>query len=128
MSTTNDPALSRLDPDSNAFDEIPVRTNPVQTQGFLRTWFASSADLRSTADTNNVEWGIYWVTPASVILLFVLGTMSAIGHHFHYSALHGTIVGTEIEQRWASWIGSGFSFFTKVTLTAAIGISRTQWV
>lgn len=128
MSTTNDPALSRLDPDSNAFDEIPVRTNPVQTQGFLRTWFASSADLRSTADTNNVEWGIYWVTPASVILLFVLGTMSAIGHHFHYSALHGTIVGTETQQRWALWIGSGFSFFTKVTLTAAIGISRTQWV
>lgn len=128
MPTTNDPALSRLDPDSNAFDEIPVRTSLVQRPGFLRTWFASSEDLRATADTNNVEWGIYWVTPASVILLFVLGTMSAIGHHFHYSALHGTSVGSETAQRWASWIGSGFSFFTKVTLTAAIGISRTQWV
>lgn len=128
MPISNDPALSRLDPDSNAFDEIPGRTSPVRTQGFLRTWFASSADLRSTADTNDVEWGIHWVTPASVILLFVLGTLSAIGHHFHYAALHDTRVGSETQQRWASWIGSGFSFFTKVTLTAALGISRTQWV
>lgn len=128
MPITNDPAMSRLDPDSNTFDEIPMHTSPVQTQGFLRTWFASSADLRLAADTNDVGWGIHWSTPASVILLFVLGTMSAIGHHLHYKALHDTIVGTETEQRWASWIGSGFSFFTKVTLTAALGISRTQWV
>lgn len=128
MPITNDPALSRLDPDSNAFDEINDRTDPVKTQGFLQTWFASSADLRSTADTNNVEWGIHWLTPASVVLLFALGTISAVGHHLHFSALHDTTVGTEIEQRWASWIGSGFSFFTKVTLTAAMGISRTQWV
>lgn len=128
MAITDDPALARLDPDSTAVSKIPSRARPGQTHGFLRTWLASSGDLRSAADTNDVEWGIHWFTPASVILLFFLGTMAAIGHHFHYNALHYTTVGTEAQQRGASWIGSGLSFFTKVTLTAALGISRKQWV
>lgn len=128
MAITHDPATSRLDPDSCGVHEIHGPTRPVQTPGFLRTWFASSADLRSTADTNDTQSGIHWFTPTSVILLFILGTTSAIAHHLHYNALHHTTVGTGAEQRWALWIGSGLSFFTKVTLTAALGISRTQWV
>lgn len=127
MATTDDPAMSPLDPGSDV-DEIHDRTHPAQPYGILRTWLASSADLRSTANTNDVQWGIHWSTPASVILLFILGTTSAIGHHLHYDALHGTKVGTEAQQRWAFCIGSGLSFFTKVTLTAALGLSRTQWV
>lgn len=106
----------------------PSGTRPVREYGFIRTWLATSTDLRSTSDPTNVEWGIHWYTPVSIILLLLVGTATAIAHHVFYSLLHDTVVGDEVRQRWTSWIGSGLSFLTKVTLTAALGISRTQWV
>ncbi|KAL0639037.1 hypothetical protein Q9L58_001919 [Maublancomyces gigas] len=106
----------------------PHGTRPAEQRGLSRTWFATAADLRPPADSNEVTRGIYRPTPVLIILLLLLGTAAAIGHHLFYSALHNTTVGNETRQRWTLWIGSGLSFLTKVCLTAAIAISRTQWL
>lgn len=45
-----------------------------------------------------------------------------------YRTLHGSRVGDEARQRWVFWIGSSLSFLTKVSLSAVLGVSRTQWV
>lgn len=99
----------------------------VTKNGFFRTWFATSANLQPTPDTA-VKWGIHWVTPVTIISMFLLGTMSAIGHHVFYSELHDTLAGNEARQRWVFWIGSSMGFLTKVSLSAVVGMSRTQWV
>lgn len=133
MYDTRDP-LSREPDDptiplaSNYADKSPHGTRSVEKLGFFRTWFATSTDLHRSADPTEVQWGIYWLTPGSIILCLIVGIAASIGHHSFYSALHHTTVGNEQRQRWTLWIGSGLSFLSKVMLTAALGTSRTQWV
>lgn len=143
----NSASFSRQDPDSadnpishllpgseippfrySANESPPSGTRPVKKHGFIRTWLATSTDLRPTGDPTSIEWGIHWYTPVSMLLLLFMGVAAAITHHLFYSFLHNTTVGGEFQQRWTLWIGSALGFLTKVTLTAALGISRTQWV
>lgn len=119
---------SRNLPENSADGSRPLETPPVQKSGFIRTWLATSTDLRPTDDPSDIEWGIHWYTPVSMIVLLLVGTSTAITHHLIYKTLHDEPVGGALQQRWTSWIGSGLGFLTKVTLTAALGISRTQWV
>lgn len=132
-----DPAdnpVSHLLPDSSnspaySVDESrPLETPLVKKPGFIRTWLASATDLRPTSDPTDIEWGIHWYTPVSIVILLLVGTSTAITHHLINTSLHDQAVGDAVQQRWTSWIGSGLGFLTKVTLTAALGISRTQWV
>lgn len=117
------------DPPAYSADEgPPLETPPVKKPGFIRSWLATSTNLRPTSDPSDIEWGIHWYTPVSIVLLLLVGTSTAITHHLIYTALDAQAVGGAVQQRWTSWIGSGLGFLTKVTLTAALGISRTQWV
>ncbi|KAL0632207.1 hypothetical protein Q9L58_008917 [Maublancomyces gigas] len=131
--STNNP-VSHLQPDSNAppaysCDENPASgPRPVKKSGFIRSWLATSSSLRPTGDPTDIAWGIHWYTPVSIVLLLLLGTSTAVIHHLIYSSLHEQEVGNADRQRWTLSTGSGLSFLTKVTLTAALGISRTQWV
>lgn len=95
---------------------------------FLRTWLATSADLRPTLDSDAVKWGIHWYTPVSIVLLLLLGIMGATAHHGFYRQLHGKIVGDEDQQRRVIWIGTSMGFLAKMSFTAVLAISRTQWV
>lgn len=106
---------------------IPSFTLPVRS-GFMRKWFATSTELRPSQGSQQTQWGIHWYTPASVILMLVLGIASATGHHVFYNMLDGTAAGDEGEQRWVTWIGTGLAFFTNAALASVLGISRTQWL
>lgn len=103
---------------------------PVTKNGFFRTWFATSADLRATHDSGPVIWGIHWYTPVSIVLLLLLGIVSTVAQHFLYSSLHDKDVAKDSEsfQQWVSLTGSSLGFLTKVCFTAVLGITRTQWV
>lgn len=103
---------------------------PVTKNGFFRTWFATSADLRATHGSDAVIWGIHWYTPVSIALLLLLGIASTVAQHLFYSSLHDTDVakGSESDQQWVSLTGSSLGFLTKVCFTAVLAISRTQWV
>lgn len=100
----------------------------MKKSSFIQSWLATSSSLRPTSDPTDITWGIHWYTPVSILVLLLLGTSSAILHHIIFSNLHERLVGDAYRQRWTSWIGSSLGFLTKVALTAALGISRTQWV
>lgn len=129
-----DNAVSHLLPEPTnqlaySTDESPPLESPsVEKPGLIQTWLATSTDLRPTGDPSDIKWGIHYHTPLSIVLLLLVGTSTAITHHLIYKSLHETTVGGALQQRWTLWIGSGLGFLTKVTLTAALGISRTQWV
>lgn len=120
---------SRDPPEYSSVESPPNVTLPAAKRpGFFPFWLATSSSLRPTGDPTDIAWGIQWHTPVSIIFLLLLGTSAAILHHLIYSNLHLAIVGDATRQRWTLWLGSGLSFLTKVALTAALGISRTQWV
>jgi hypothetical protein len=45
--------------------------------------------------------GVYWRSPVSMIALFLLGILMAIGHHLYYASLRSKEVGNDNEQQWA---------------------------
>lgn len=54
------------------------------------------------------------------------GLLLAIGHHFYYTSLHGTIVESQDQQEWFFRIGTGMAFLTRAFLSAAIGLACSQ--
>lgn len=50
-------------------------------------------------DPNGTERGIYWFSPTSMILSYLVGLAAAIGQHVFYSELVGTYVGTINDQQ-----------------------------
>lgn len=129
MSDNHDPASAfQFSRDISANEHLLDHKTSTAKTGFFRAWFATSTDLRPTPDSREVKWGIHWYTPVTIVLLLVLGIASATAHHFFYSHLHDETVGDEGRQRWVFWIGSSLGFFTKVSFTSVLAISRTQWV
>lgn len=110
----------------------PISTDPplpVGTKhGFTQNWFASSADLKPSPNSNIAQWGIYWYTPVTMAFLFILGVGSAVAHHVYYSKLHGTAAGDAYKQQWVIQIGTGLAFLSRAALVSVLGISRTQWL
>ncbi|KAI6263723.1 hypothetical protein MCOR27_002085 [Pyricularia oryzae] len=68
--------------------------------------------------------------PAIILLFFVIGVGSAVGHHLYYRSLNGREVSSEQEQQWAIRIGTGLAFSAKVALVSSIVLAYTQrlWV
>lgn len=96
-----DTPMSHLLPESEiprpvySADERPSGgTHQVRKPGFFRTWLATASSLRPTRDPTDIKWGIHWYTPVSIIFLLLVGTTTAIGHHFFYRWLHGRVVGS----------------------------------
>ena len=57
---------------------------------FRRTYSYSPNNLsRQGEPKNKVPWKIGMVTPAKMIISFILGVAFAAGHHFYYSRLEG---------------------------------------
>jgi hypothetical protein len=57
---------------------------------------------------------------------WLIGVGLAIGHHFYYYSLNGTIVPGQSQQEWSLRIGTGLAFLTKTFLTTAVGIACVQ--
>ncbi|KAL3478958.1 hypothetical protein BJX99DRAFT_93954 [Aspergillus californicus] len=70
--------------------------------------------------------GIHWRMPTAMCSCWLLGIGLAIGHHFYYASLDGTLVGSQSQQEWSSRIGTGLAFLTKTFLTTAVGIACVQ--
>lgn len=65
-----------------------------------------------------------------MIGLFVVGIALALGHHFYYQSLNGTLVTSDTRQEWAIRIGTAFAFLTHSSLVASAGTAYAQrlWV
>lgn len=60
----------------------------------------------------------------------LLGVGFALGHHFYWMSLDGTVVPSEADQEWAKRFGIAFAFLTQSALTMSVGMAYTQrvWV
>lgn len=60
----------------------------------------------------------------------LLGIGFALGHHFYWSSLDGTVVPSDTDQEWSSRLGIAAAFLTQSALTLAVGAAYTQriWV
>lgn len=76
-------------------------------------------------DAKPVHWGVNWRSPTTMIILFILGTILAIGHHFYYQFLDGKVV-IEASQEWNFRFGTAFAFLTKTMFAAAVGFAYNQ--
>ncbi|KAL4744153.1 hypothetical protein BDV11DRAFT_165839 [Aspergillus similis] len=57
---------------------------------------------------------------------WIIGLGLALGHHFYYFSLNGTIVPGQTQQEWSLRIGTGLAFLTKTFLTTSVGIACVQ--
>lgn len=86
---------------------------------------------QSSQDTQKTtRWQIHWRAPALIAGLLFAGIALALGHHFYYMSLNGTVVSSDTRQEWALRFGSAFAFLTQSSLVASAGVSYTQrlWV
>ncbi|KAL4883789.1 hypothetical protein BJY04DRAFT_24461 [Aspergillus karnatakaensis] len=70
--------------------------------------------------------GIYWRMPTAMTVCWFVGVGLAIGHHFYYYSLDGTIVPGQSQQEWSLRIGTGLAFLTKTFLTTAVSMACVQ--
>jgi hypothetical protein len=66
------------------------------------------------------KWGVTWHRQPMYMLLFALtGVLLALGHHFFYKSLNGTLSGSDRQQQWAHTFGNAFAILVVTTLAAA---------
>jgi hypothetical protein len=89
-------------------------------------------DIRPEKQHHNpsefVQWGVQWQTIALMTALFLMGVAFTVGHHFYYKSLDRTAAGTITQQRWATTIGTGFSFLVVVLLRAVTVSAYQQYI
>ncbi|KAL6233451.1 hypothetical protein BDW75DRAFT_231960 [Aspergillus navahoensis] len=77
-------------------------------------------------DTLEKKNGIHWRMPAAMAVCWIIGLGLALGHHFYYFSLDGTIVPGQTQQEWSLRVGTGLAFLTKTFLTTSVGIACVQ--
>jgi hypothetical protein len=93
-----------------------------------RSYSPSEKPLLTQDVKYEVQWGIHWQTPVSIISLLMIGLGSGVCHHLFYAHLDGGSAEDAINQQLATRIGTALAFLVKTTLVAAIGVSRKQLI
>lgn len=85
---------------------------------------------------------IHWLTPAAMLLSYIVGICLAVGHHLYYTMLDGDVVGSTDRQQWSlryvlqhasmftaltlHRFGNAFAISISLSLKIAVGIAYTQ--
>ena len=78
--------------------------------------------------TKFVRWGVAWQAPTFMVACAAAGLALAIGHHFYYQSLHGTVAGSSMRQQWAIKFGTAFSVVVLVLFKTACDTAYNQYV
>lgn len=93
--------------------------------------FASTSynnDTKSSSSEKLVKWGVIWYPPVLMALYTLGGLALAVGHHFYFASLHGTLAGSAGKQQWATGIGTAVSFLVVALLRSASTAAYSQYV
>ena len=94
--------------------------------------FASTSHINDINSLNSseklVKWGVIWYPPVVMALYTIGGLSLAVGHHFYFASLHGTLAGSPDKQRWATGIGTAISFLVVALLRSASTAAYSQYV
>jgi hypothetical protein len=63
--------------------------------------FLQTTPLGDSEPPQRVKWGVGWRSPTTVIALFLIGTITAIGHHYYYKSLDGKEVVSVKKSQWS---------------------------
>lgn len=120
--------------DYDTYEESPVagpNQSPLASGIFLNGSQATGHNGQLSQNTQKTTtWKIHWRTPALILGLLALGIALALGHHFYYWSLNGTVVSSQTRQEWALRFGTAFASLTQSALVASTGVAYTQrlWV
>lgn len=119
--------------DHNSYGEAPVAdsTHSPTRSPSGKLLNGGEVTVLSTQPTQKTtRWQIHWRAPALIPGLLFAGIALALGHHFYYMSLNGTVVSSDARQEWALRFGTAFAFLTQSSLVASAGVAYTQrlWV
>ena len=121
--TTND-ANQSSSSSNHSLEFQPVTLRPVQlTDPSVRV-----LSHKSTGRSKHVRWGVHWLQPTYVLLCILAGIALAVGHHFYYLSLSGSLAGSESRQQWAITFGSSFAYLVVHILGAAMVFAYSQYM
>jgi hypothetical protein len=76
---------------------IAVNSQQSQSRHFVQPSPLQLPDKRELVTKHHK--GVYWPSPITMGVSFIIGTSMAIGHHFYYASLRGNTVGTVDDQQ-----------------------------
>ncbi|KAL4902655.1 hypothetical protein BDW74DRAFT_158265 [Aspergillus multicolor] len=88
--------------------------------------FLKKSGALADGETVKKRDGIHWRMPTAMGVCWIIGLGLALGHHFYYFSLNGTIVPGQTQQEWSLRVGTGLAFLTKTFLTTGVGIACVQ--
>lgn len=114
----------------------PTKLDPQDSFNSMKTSYHSEDEINIVHNTASyhesnatyVKWGISWHPPTLMAVYGLGGIGVAIGHHFYFASLHGTLAGSPSRQQWSTAIGTGVSFLVVTLLRAASCIAYSQYV
>ena len=81
---------------------------------------------RRSSVAPSAQFGVYWRSPITMILVFVIGLGSALALHGWYSRLNGKNVGDSNQQQTALRIGTTLAFITQISLVGSVQFAYVQ--
>lgn len=107
--------------------------SPGENQAYTKrqpTQTVTQVPSSSQSIATSKAWGIHWRAPTLMVAYLLLGIGFALGHHFYWSSLEGTVVPSETDQEWSQRLGIAAAFIAQSALTLAVGVAYTQriWV
>ncbi|PSR79068.1 hypothetical protein BD289DRAFT_375946 [Coniella lustricola] len=97
--------------------------SPTDTKNATRARDHLAPDLLHTT-----PWRIHWKAPLFILGYLLVGIGFALGHHFYWRSLDGSLVDTQRDQEWAQRYGIAFAFLAQSALTLSVGVAYTQRV
>lgn len=90
----------------------------------------TTQDTGTGTGTGTTTWGVNWRAPSLMLASLLCGAALALGHHFHYASLDGTVVSSGPRQEWALRFGSAFAVMVQSCLVASVAVAYAQrvWV
>jgi len=80
-------------------------------------------------DKELVKWGVYWYKyPLLIFLVYCVGTCAAVGHHYYYLWLSGTMPLNDFQQRTVVILGNIFSFIAIFLWRVSCTMSYKQYI
>ena len=99
MNQTEEERTEKITPERKRLDQENSQEPKRKTTVSVRVLSEDEEKPRqSTSSMLGAQKGIYWRSPTTMLLAFLLGLGSALGLHGYYSSLNGKKVGDSFQQ------------------------------
>lgn len=110
-----------MTPNDSDGDRSPMKQHRVHQQ---------VDEIDNTSPQQTEAGTLHWKAPVAMVAYLLFGIGFALGHHFYWNSLDGTLVPSDTDQEWSSRAGIAAAFLAQSALCLAVGAAYTQriWV